>query len=649
MRILVVGNCQTLQVSEVLSTIPGYRVKRHAFKDLDERQQTFAYLKHFDAVITQDFNTALAPKFFSELNSHNKVVLFPRIILNGFHPDFSQLITIGGENELHSRLAIMAHGAGVSRDETVSLFNHEFFRRLGHFESFETHKLLTLKDLSRYIDSPDVLFDNWYASGVFFYQANHPHLRVTDDILRGILARHGLPLPDYKIHDLLSDPLAQFRNIPTVNHPMSRNQLLGGSARFKLGNKIMVLDEYIETVHDSLSKRHERSIQKRGVSEVDQADFEKTLNDYRASRSKTYAVNPYSGRPSRNFWSDLLVKPEPQDVTPTAKLRPLVNAHTKVATAGSCFAQHIAKTMLREGLDYFVAETGPADLSPETRNELGYGLFSARYGNIYTARQLLQLLQRSMGDFKSSHSAWQARKGDGWVDPFRPNIGETFATPEDVEADRTQHLGAVRHMFETTDIFVFTMGLTECWVDEDDGSAFPVAPGVVAQGVDAQRIGFRNFGFEETRHDMVEFLTRLRRINPNVQVILTVSPVPLIATWSANDVLTATTYSKSVLRAVAGDLSELFEQVHYFPSYEIITGAFNRGRYFEEDLRSVRPEGVNHVMRVFLDTLLVKEDDPTVKQDSIVTIKPDAERAFLAQQGIVCDEELIVRNRTESR
>ncbi len=43
-----------------------------------------------------------------------------------------------------------------------------------------------------------------------------------------------------------------------------------------------------------------------------------------------------------------------------------------------------------------------------------------------------------------------------------------------------------------------------------------------------------------------------------------------------------------------------FDNVHYFPSYEVITGAFNRGTYYAPDLRNVLEDGVAHVMRLFL-------------------------------------------------
>ena len=80
-----------------------------------------------------------------------------------------------------------------------------------------------------------------------------------------------------------------------------------------------------------------------------------------------------------------------------------------------------------------------------------------------------------------------------------------------------------------------------------------------------------------------------------------VSPVPLVATAEPGaHVLAATTYSKSVLRVAAETVRQRFASVHYFPSFEIITGAFNRGAYFAGDLRNVVEEGVSHVMRLFM-------------------------------------------------
>jgi hypothetical protein len=63
--------------------------------------------------------------------------------------------------------------------------------------------------------------------------------------------------------------------------------------------------------------------------------------------------------------------------------------------------------------------------------------------------------------------------------------------------------------------------------------------------------------------------------------------------------MVATTYSKAVLRAAAGQLYAEFEDVDYFPSYEIITAGPGAGRFFAPGLRDVTPEGVDTVMGYF--------------------------------------------------
>ncbi len=248
-----------------------------------------------------------------------------------------------------------------------------------------------------------------------------------------------------------------------------------------------------------------------------------------------------------------------------------------------------------------MAEAGHPNLSAAIRARNGYGLFSARYGNMYTARQLLQTFDRAYGRDTPVEPAWTNAHG-GVVDPFRPTVQPgAFISVDEMLADRALHLAAVRRMFEQLDVFVFTLGLTECWRSRLDGAVFPICPGVEAGAFDDERYEFYNQSVDDVVQDMSQFVEGLRRINPAARVILTVSPVPLVATASPGaHVLAATTYSKSVLRVSADILARRFDAVHYFPSYEIITGAFNRGAYFAPDLRNVLEAGVSHVMRVFL-------------------------------------------------
>jgi hypothetical protein len=73
-------------------------------------------------------------------------------------------------------------------------------------------------------------------------------------------------------------------------------------------------------------------------------------------------------------------------------------------------------------------------------------------------------------------------------------------------------------------------------------------------------------------------------------MLLTVSPVPLIAMADPDHVLGASVRSKSVLRAVVGDLAEDDEDIFYFPSCEIIFSHPSRTKFFNRTcVQSTRP------------------------------------------------------------
>lgn len=311
--------------------------------------------------------------------------------------------------------------------------------------------------------------------------------------------------------------------------------------------------------------------------------------------------HPYKSLSDKAFWRRSVAAPAAADVDPVGRFDLKIAPETKVATAGSCFAQHVARHLKGAGFNYFVAEPGHPILPAALRAEHNYGTFSARYGNIYTARQLHQLMERAYGRFVPAEGPWI--EADGIVkDPFRPNVQPGgFISVAEMEIDRAQHFAAVRRMFEELDVFVFTLGLTECYQSLEDGAVFPLCPGVEGGVFDAAKYAFLNQTVPEVVADMNAFIAALRVVNPGARMILTVSPVPLMATATPDQhVLTATTYSKSVLRVAAEMLTHQHHFVHYFPSYEIITGPHARGAYYADDLRNVTETGVNHVMRLLL-------------------------------------------------
>ncbi|MHC1548212.1 GSCFA domain-containing protein [Phyllobacterium sp. K27] len=303
----------------------------------------------------------------------------------------------------------------------------------------------------------------------------------------------------------------------------------------------------------------------------------------------------------------------------------------KIATAGSCFAQHISRQMQRIGFHYLITESGEY-LSPQERIRRNFGVFSARYGNLYTARQLLQLFEEVFEGRTPLETAWQ-RKDGKFVDPFRPLIEpDGYETEEAVREARLAHLEAVKSVFLDSDVFVFTLGLTEAWRSRSDGSVFPLAPGVSAGAYDPEKYEFINFNVSDVDVDMTLFLQKLKVVNPHVKVLLTVSPVPLVATYEDRSVLVSTTYSKSVLRVVAEQMLARFDWVDYFPSYEIITGSYAGGLYYEDDHREVNSIGVAHAMRCFVKNYVSQPADEKSTANTMLPL-PEA-----PQPNVICDE-----------
>ena len=634
MKIVIIANCQG-QVIESLLLANGQRnLRRHVIHTLDDTKLTDAYLREFDLVIAQDIRedrTAV----WQAVSGHPRVVRFPWQIFFGFTPDHSTTRKPVFDNV--SRIMSSAWHLGFDRAKTMSLFNPEFLDAMGYYRDFASHRNAFNGTMARYTDRAEYLFEKWFDRGAFFYTGNHAKSFVIEDTLIEVLHRNGVDLGLRSVSEYIPDPLQIHGCMPVLNHPKATNLLSSQDQVYKFGDRVFSLEQMVARTFTQLESSENRV----EISATNLVLFNDAYRDW-SGREPEPMRNPYAKRPAFNFWSRAVARPAPDKVSPGNNIVPVIEPSTRVATAGSCFAQHVARAMVANGLNYYVAEPAPEELDDETSLARGYGLFSARFGNIYSTRQLLQLIRRAYGRFTPLETAWATDKG--YVDPFRPNIGETFESIEAVEAARKEHLAHVRTMFETLDVFVFTLGLTEGWVDRRDGSAFPVTPGSVTKDANPAHFEFQNLGYSQVKDDLIAFLGELFELNPKAKVVFTVSPVPLIASYSEADVLSATTYSKSVLRAAAGDVANAFDAVQYFPSYEIITGVFNKGAYFEDDLRGIKPEGVAHVMDVFLNRLVGEptKDGKVAVEDATLgaaVLNDESKR----QQFVVCDEELQVR------
>lgn len=314
---------------------------------------------------------------------------------------------------------------------------------------------------------------------------------------------------------------------------------------------------------------------------------------------------PYAGLPPRQVWKRAVSDVASDAIDPQGEAAFAIDRATQIASAGSCFARRIAERLRASGFTYLVTEPGTG--------------YSARYGDVYTTLQLAQLAQRAAGTFVPSEPAWS--KGGRFYDPFRPRVDpDGFASVAELESARTSHLAAVRQLLAESDVFIITLGLTETWCSRADGAAFPLCPGAGFGSFDDAKYVFRNLSVDENVRYLEEFLATAWALNPRLRVILTVSPVPLVATVEPRHVIQATTYSKSVLRVAAETVRRAHAQVEYFASYEIVATAYDGEAHYESDRREVSEAAVDRVMRSFFNAFA-----PGTRRDlPVIAISLDA-------------------------
>jgi hypothetical protein len=185
---------------------------------------------------------------------------------------------------------------------------------------------------------------------------------------------------------------------------------------------------------------------------------------------------------------------------------------------------------------------------------------------------------------------WEAR----WQDPLRH--GCVAAAEEGILDVMTKVDTLNRDAIERADAFVLTLGLIETWVDSATG-LHAWSSKVRTVSPEPARFSFHLSTYEENLDNVRWICRTLSRRFPGKPIIISVSPVPLLKTYTGWDIVVANTYSKSMLRTVAGAVDIEFADVTYWPSYELCTHA----DIYKPDGRHVADEAVGHIVTRFLE------------------------------------------------
>ena len=205
---------------------------------------------------------------------------------------------------------------------------------------------------------------------------------------------------------------------------------------------------------------------------------------------------------------------------------------SKLLTLGSCFA-----TRLREYLG-------------ERSKWMDNIWVPSGFNNTFALRQFIEWC---LTGSQSSDAYWYDEHERG---------GAIKWTPKDEQEN-------YKRAFLEADGFVFTFGLAEVWSDKETGGVF--WRGVPQKMFDAERHEYRLTTVEENEENILRTIDLIKQNCGDKPIILTLSPVPLKATFKNVSCMTADCVSKSILRvAIDNVTAKKIAGVYYWPSFEIV-------------------------------------------------------------------------------
>ncbi len=101
----------------------------------------------------------------------------------------------------------------------------------------------------------------------------------------------------------------------------------------------------------------------------------------------------------------------------------------------------------------------------------------------------------------------------------------------------------------------------------------------------------------------------LKEINPNLQIIFTLSPVRHLKDGAVDN-----QRSKAILHLSISQLVESFENCYYFPSYEIMMDELRDYRFYKSDMTHINDIGVEYIWKKFEATFFTQKTLQKINQ-----------------------------------
>ena len=170
----------------------------------------------------------------------------------------------------------------------------------------------------------------------------------------------------------------------------------------------------------------------------------------------------------------------------------MIDRSKYITAFGSCFAREVTEFLFNEGYRVF-------------GRDLSLDAHIVRSGDgIANSAALAQQFEWAFNRWEPSSDLWHGV--DGKVNKTSEKVKET-----------------TREIFKSTDVFIFTLGLSEVWIDKQTGDAFWRA--IPREVFNPERHDFQILSVHENRQNLRRVYDIIRTNRPEAEIIITLSPI----------------------------------------------------------------------------------------------------------------------------
>ena len=139
---------------------------------------------------------------------------------------------------------------------------------------------------------------------------------------------------------------------------------------------------------------------------------------------------------------------------------------------------------------------------------------------------------------------------------------------------------------KNSDVFILTLGVAAAFFDRTTGAFVLPRPSALNSRALAEKYLFRMASVKENVDNVLYLIEFIRSIAPQIRIVVTVSPVPLMASFGYASAVQADCLSKCMMRLVAHEVvnGSGTSNILYWSSFEVFRwGGSNSSNYYAAD------------------------------------------------------------------